>query len=83
MSSNNYKYASDNIRLLLQFKGWTQKVLCAKSGITQITLRRRLKDNTGWTLLEATSIAKAFGKNVEEVFFTHMVPNGNKSEKCS
>lgn len=77
MSGYSFKYASDNIKLILQFKKWTQGTLCKKSGITQVTLRRRLKDNVNWTMLEAVSIAQAFNMSVEEVFFTQLIPNGN------
>lgn len=78
--SDSFKYASDNIKLLLRFKKWTQAVLCKKTGITQVTLMRRLKDNKGWTMLEAVSISKAFGVSVIELFFTQMMPNGSKQE---
>lgn len=79
MSENSFKYASDNIKLCLGFKHWTQAILCKKTGITPITLQRRLRDNSGWTLLEAVTIAKAFGLTVNELFFTRMVPNGNSN----
>jgi transcriptional regulator with XRE-family HTH domain len=80
MFDYSFKYASDNIKLLLQFKKWTQDILCKKSGITQVTLRRRLKNNSGWSMIEATSIARAFNVTVNELFFTRMMPNGNGSE---
>lgn len=80
MTENSFKYASDNIKLLLRFKNWTQGVLCKKTGITQVTLRRRLKENTAWTMLEAVSISKVLGVSVNELFFTRMMPNGNKDE---
>jgi transcriptional regulator with XRE-family HTH domain len=75
--SDSFKYASDNIKLVLSFKKWTQSNLCKKSGITIVTLRRRLKDNSGWSMLEAVSIAKALNVSVQELFFTRMMPNGN------
>lgn len=78
--SDSFKYASDNIKLVLSFKKWTQNALCKKSGMTMVTLRRRLKDNTGWTMLEAVSISKALNMSVQELFFTRMMPNGNKAE---
>jgi lambda repressor-like predicted transcriptional regulator len=77
---NSFKYASDNIKLVLSFKKWTQNTLCRKSGITMVTLRRRLKTNEGWSMLEAVNIAKALGMSVQELFFTRMMPNGNKEE---
>lgn len=80
MSDYSFKYASDNVKLLLRFKKWTQAVLCKKTGITPVTLMRRLKDNRGWTMLEAVSISKAFGVSVDELFFTQMMPNGNKND---
>jgi transcriptional regulator with XRE-family HTH domain len=76
-----FKYASDNVKLLLKFKGWSQEELCKKTGISSVTLMRRLSKNKGWSLLEAVSIARAFEKPMSEVFFTRMVPNGN--EKAS
>lgn len=76
----DFKYASDNIKLLLKFKKWTQETLCKKTGITPVTLRRRLKSNSGWTMLEAVSIAKALNVSVNELFFTRMIPNGNNKE---
>jgi transcriptional regulator with XRE-family HTH domain len=79
MSECSFKYASDNIKLLLRFKKWTQAVLCKKTGITMVTLMRRLKDNKGWTMLEAVNISRAFGVSVDELFFTQMIPNGNET----
>jgi DNA-binding XRE family transcriptional regulator len=78
--SDSFKYASDNIKLVLNFKKWTQNTLCKKSGLTMVTLRRRLKDNSGWSMLEAVNIAKAFNMTVQELFFTRMMPNGNSTE---
>jgi transcriptional regulator with XRE-family HTH domain len=80
MFDYSFKYASDNIKLLLQFKKWTQGVLCKKSGVTQVTLRRRLQSNSGWSMIEACSISRAFNVTVNELFFTRMMPNGNGSE---
>lgn len=76
------KYANSNIKLLLKFKGWTQETLCKKTGITPVTLRRRLNaDKTTWSTTEALSIANAFGLDVQTLFFTKMVPNGITEEK--
>ena len=77
MAENSFKHANNNIKLLLQFKGWTQNNLCKKTGITPITLRRRLSgDGANWTMLEAVSVSKALNVSVNELFFTRMVPNG-------
>lgn len=76
---NDFKYANDNIKLLLKFKGWKHEDLCKKTGLTPHTLMRRLKDSSKWSMLEATSVAKAFNVSVEELFFTRMVPNSNKN----
>jgi DNA-binding XRE family transcriptional regulator len=76
MKDCDYKHASNNIKLLLRFKAWTQGTLCKKTGITPVTLRRRLKDNSGWTMMEAANIAKTFNVTVQELFFTQMIPNG-------
>lgn len=76
------RYANSNIKLLLNFKEWTQADLCKKTGITPITMRRRLNGKTPkWTMLEAISVSNAFGKSVHEVFFTHMIPSGNKDSQ--
>ncbi|HEX9059530.1 MAG TPA: hypothetical protein VF941_05065 [Clostridia bacterium] len=84
MSENNYKYANDNIKLVLKFKGWTHKKLCEKSGMEMHTLQRRLKDIRGWSMTEGICIAKALGVPVCELFFTRMVPNGvNPENKVS
>lgn len=77
------KHANDNIKLLLKFKGWTQNTLCKKTGITQVTMRRRL--NSGiptWSLVEAVSIAKAFDTPLNDIFFTRMTPIGNKQDSA-
>jgi len=79
MQNNNFKYASDNIKLILGFKNWTHDVLCKKTGISLITLRRRLKSNNGWSMTEACAIANAFGMTVQELFFTRLIPNGNSN----
>lgn len=79
MESYDMRYASDNIKLLLKFKGWTHETLCKKTGISLVTLRRRLKSNSGWSMLEAVSIARAFNVSVNELFFTRMLPVGNKT----
>lgn len=79
---NDLSYANDNIKLLLKYKNWTQSILCKKTGMTTVTMQRRL--NSGipkWTMLEATSIAKAFGLSVEEIFFTRMIPKCNSEKK--
>lgn len=76
--SNDLKYANDNIKLLLKYKRWTQKDLCRKTGMTDITLRRKLNSKIPkWSMLEAVSVAKAFGLSVNDIFFTRMVPKGN------
>lgn len=73
------KYANDNIRLLLNYKNWTQTTLSKKTGISEVTLRRRLNsDIPKWTMLEAVSIAEVLGENVNNIFFTKMIPKGNK-----
>jgi len=77
MSESSFKHASSNIKLVLGFKRWTQAVLCKKTGMTLVTLQRRLRENAGWTMLEAVTIARALSVSVNELFFTHMVPNGN------
>jgi transcriptional regulator with XRE-family HTH domain len=78
---NDLKYANNNIKLLIKYKGWTQNILCAKTGITPITMRRRLSSKTpSWSMLEAVSISKAFGMSVNDIFFTRMVPKCNKEE---
>ena len=74
----SFKHASDNIKLLLSFKDWSQETLAKKSGISIATLKRKLRNN-GWTLLEATAIANALGVSVEELFFTRMIPNSTKT----
>ena len=69
------KFASDNIKLLLKFKGWTQEVLCKKTGITLVTMRRRLSSNGGnWNISEAVNIAKAFNVRLDDIFFKRMTP---------
>ncbi|OOM74567.1 hypothetical protein CLPUN_38080 [Clostridium puniceum] len=76
------KYAKDNIKLLLKYKKWTQSILCKKTGMTHITLQRRLSSKIPkWTMLEAASIASAFGLSVEEIFFTPMVPKCNAKDE--
>lgn len=73
------KYANDNIRLLLNYRNWTQSTLSKKTGISEVTLQRRLNsDIPKWTMLEAVSIAEVFGENVNNIFFTRMIPKGNK-----
>ena len=62
---------------LEQTKNWSQEVLSKKTGISLATLKRKLRNNNGWTLLEAVAIAEAFGVSVEELFFTRMIPSGN------
>jgi len=86
MAKNDLMYANDNIKLLLKYNNWTQTILCKKTGMTNITLQRRLNTKISkWTMLEASSVAKAFGLSVEEIFFTRMIPkcNSDKSENVS
>lgn len=81
--SNDLRYANNNIKLLLKYKNWTQEDLCKKTGITKITMRRRLNSKIPkWSMLEAVSVAKAFGSSVSDIFFTRMVPKGNKDEEA-
>lgn len=76
---NDLKYASDNIKLLIKYKGWTQSILCKKTGITPVTMRRRLNNKVpNWSMTEAVSIAKAFNLSVSDIFFTRMIPRCNK-----
>lgn len=79
--NDTFKFANANIKLLLKFKGWTQGDLCKKTGITKITLTRRLK-GTGadWNLEEGLAISKAFKMSVNEIFFTQLIPNGIKDD---
>ena len=78
---NDLRYANDNIKLLIKYKGWTQKILCKKTGITPVTMRRRLNSKvSNWTMTEAISVAKAFNLSVTDIFFTRMVPKGNIEE---
>lgn len=75
------RHANENIKLLMQYKGWTYSTLCKKTGISVVTMRRRLNSEIPkWTMLEAVSIAKAFGIPVSNIFFTRMVPKCNKEE---
>lgn len=76
---NSLKYANNNIKLLIKYKGWTQIILCKKTGITPITMRRRLNSKIStWSMTEAVSIAKAFNSTVNDIFFSCMVPKCNK-----
>jgi transcriptional regulator with XRE-family HTH domain len=79
--TDTFKYANDNIKLLLKFKGWTQSELCKKTGITQVTLARRFS-GTGskWNLEESLAIARVFNMSVNDIFFTRLIPNGSKTE---
>lgn len=73
------KYANDNIRLLLKYKNWTQTTLSKKTGIAEVTIRRRLNAKVPkWTLLEAVSIAEVLGDTVNNIFFTRMIPKSNR-----
>jgi len=78
---DTYKYANNNIKLLLKFKGWTREYLCKKTGISMITLTRRLNGNgANWKLEESLSISKTFKMPVKDVFFTQLIPNGNTEQ---
>ena len=79
---NDLKDANNNIKLLIQFNKWTQATLCKKTGITPVTMRRRLNSKVStWSMMEAVSIAKAFNLPVNDIFFTCMIPKCNNSEK--
>ena len=79
---NDLKFANDNIKLLLKYKGWTQAILCKKSGITPVTMQRKLNNKSPkWSMLEAVSIANAFGMTVQEIFFTRLIPKCNKESE--
>ncbi|MBV4429050.1 helix-turn-helix domain-containing protein [Clostridium tyrobutyricum] len=68
---NELKYANSNIKLILKYKGWTQKDLCKKTGMTHITMQRKLNNKIPkWSMLEGVSIARALGLPVNDVFFT-------------
>lgn len=78
---NDLRYANDNIKLLMKYKGWTQAIVCKKTGMTPVTLRRRLNSKIPtWSMLEAVSIAKAFELPVSNIFFTRMIPKCNREE---
>lgn len=75
IKENDFRYANDNIKLLIKYKGWTQATLCKKTGMTSITMQRRLNSKIStWTIPEAASIATAFDLTVNDIFFTHMMP---------
>lgn len=75
------RHANENIKLLMQYKGWTYSTLCKKTGISMVTMRRRLNSEIPkWTMLEAVSIAKAFDVAVDSIFFARMIPKSNKEE---
>jgi DNA-binding XRE family transcriptional regulator len=79
---NELKFANSNIKLLLEYKGWTQVTLCKKTGITPITMQRKLNSKVPkWSMLEAVSIANAFDMSVHEIFFTQLVPKCNKESE--
>lgn len=81
---NVFKYASGNIRLLLQYKGWTCGKLAETIGISEVTLRRRLNAKSiTWKMTEATAISRALGASVNDIFFSRMLPIGNKAEEIS
>lgn len=81
---NDLRYASENIKLLLKYKRWTQAALCKKTGMTEITMQRKLNNKVPkWTMLEAVSIANAFGLSVNDIFFTRMVPKCNTDNNTS
>jgi len=50
---------------LEQTKNWSQEVLSKKTGISLATLKRKLRNNNGWTLLEACYTRKEGRDNVE------------------
>jgi len=76
--NNDLKNANDNIKLLMKFKKWTQATLCKKTGITPVTMRRRLSSKIStWSMMEAVSISKAFNLPVNDIFFTCMIPKCN------
>jgi lambda repressor-like predicted transcriptional regulator len=76
--NNDLKYANDNIKLILKHKGWTQAMLCKKTGITPITMQRKLNSKTPkWSMLEGVNIANALGMTVNEIFFTRLIPKCN------
>lgn len=84
MINNSFKFANDNIKLLLKFRGMTQELLCKKTGISKVTLMRRLSGTGGnWTMLEGVSISKALNVSVNELFFTQMIPNSNNGQDGS
>ena len=81
--NNDLKHANNNIKLLIKYNEWTQATLCKKTGITPVTMRRRLNSKVStWSMLEAVSIAKAFNSSVGDIFFTCMVPKCNTKEIC-
>lgn len=76
---NELKYANSNIKLLLEYNNWTQAILCKKTGITPVTMQRKLNSKIPkWSMLEAVSIANAFGMSVQEIFLTQLIPKCNK-----
>ena len=84
MTKDAMKYAASNIKLILEFnksnhiKPETQEELCKMTGVTPVTMRRRLKTNKGWKVYEESyPIATALKMTANELFFTRMVPNGN------
>jgi len=80
--NNDLKNANDNIKLLMKFKKWTQATLCKKTGITPVTMRRRLSSKIStWSMMEAVSISKAFNLPVSDIFFTCMVPKCNNTKQ--
>lgn len=80
--TDDLKYANRNIKVLLKYKNWVQADLCKKTGITYITMQRRLNSKIPkWTMLEAVSVARAFGVSVNDIFFTRMVPKCNTESK--
>ena len=80
--NDNLKNANDNIKLLIKFNKWTQTTLCKKTGITPVTMRRRLNSKVStWSMMEAVSIAKAFKLPVNDIFFACMVPKCNNSKE--
>ena len=80
--NSDLKHANDNIKLLIKYKGWTQAVLCKKTGITPVTMQRRLNGKIStWSMIEAVNISKAFNIPVNDIFFTSMIPKCNSNKQ--
>lgn len=75
MVSEEFNNAGKNIELLAKYNNISKKELAKRIDRSPGAFGLKLKGKKGdWTLIEAYNLSKLFGKTIEEIFLSELIP---------